>query len=680
MIAFLALLFILLVIYSLTKTKEGFNPMNTSPEHRINIPVSEIPSMLAPASDTKSVGNTVSEPATNGSIFPGCDVKPSTWPGMLPGPLPTAPYQQIAVGSPLPYQDTSLIKANRQQLINLLEMLKGFLAFEAQEISERSDPTIQLPLQTARTDFHVLQAEVEVLNRNPGIQPNMTLSHLNEISSNLAFLQGEVRLIGSAGPIQGPIYEFTKPVEGFTASGELLSQKMAQWKGYTAPKDGSGLPTKMGGKRMGETKVSSTTTSKSTPDKKEIPRRKLSSETVRTISESDIEKRLAAREEAGRATTTTAARATTTTAARNPKPQESNPPRSETITVSQSKAAAAKAAAQKGVADSILSSVVAANMPAGPSDAASKSGKSGPASFQTKEPEGDGVYATVKDLKDFILRINCESVKLSESGTSDDITNARIVALAKVKSGIKEIINKVKMDPTLEAEIPLTKAELKRAFPILGDTSNPLPQFLQSAKLPAGLASLFSPNMQNDPEVAEEMGGLLNKYINSFMDGISFSVKYTSEREAQAGGGCSRSEQFVNSSAEKKRRANSTLEVTGFPSLADLDNASNAQFTPMDSGLLISDRYAPLPSDAGRGPSRFDWKSRSKEIESQVKKRGLQPSDFGIMPPKSNISNDFSWRGYARMMCTRLQATMDPHLPVLCGCPPMDWPGWRNAQ
>jgi hypothetical protein len=37
--------------------------------------------------------------------------------------------------SPLPYQDTSLIKANRQQLVSMLEMVKGFLAFEAQELS-----------------------------------------------------------------------------------------------------------------------------------------------------------------------------------------------------------------------------------------------------------------------------------------------------------------------------------------------------------------------------------------------------------------------------------------------------------------------------------------------------------------------------------------------------------------
>ena len=627
MIAFLALLFILLVIYALTKTKEGFNPMNTSPEHRINIPVNEIPSMLAPASSTAAVKggirNTVSQPASNGSIFPECDVKASAWPGMLPGPLPTAPYEQIAVGSPLPYQDTSLIKANRQQLINLLEMVKGFLAFEAQEISERSDPTIQLPLQTARTDFHVLQAEVEVLNRNPGIQPNITLSHLNEISSNLAFLQREVRLIGSAGPIQGPIYEFTKPVEGFVGD----TKKGA--KGSAGAKSGAS----------------------------------------RNASPLKADARKKAKQEEN-------SRRPTTSSARDKKKEEIMVEKTELITVAQSKAAAAKAAAQKDVAATILKDVVAANMPAGPSDAASNSGKSAPASFNNNAPSG--TQATLKDLQDFIVRINCESVRLSASGTSDPNMNARIVALADIKSSIEEIVNQVKMDPTMEANIPISKADLEKALPTLGNISDPLPQLIQSANLPAGLANLLPSNMQNDPNTARQIGDLVNNYLGTFMNGISFSVKYTSEREAQAGG--AKSEQFMNSFAEKKRRGNSTIETTGFPSLADLDNASNAKFSPMDSGLLISDRYAPLPSDAGRGPSRFDWKARSKEIESQVKKRGLQPADFGIMPPKTAVSSDFSWRGYARMMCTRLQATMDPHLPVLCGCPPMDWPGWRNAQ
>lgn len=43
----------------------------------------------------------------------------------LPGSLPVAPYQEIASMSPLPYQDTTQIKANRQQLVSLLEMLNG---------------------------------------------------------------------------------------------------------------------------------------------------------------------------------------------------------------------------------------------------------------------------------------------------------------------------------------------------------------------------------------------------------------------------------------------------------------------------------------------------------------------------------------------------------------------------
>jgi hypothetical protein len=626
MIAFLALLFVLLVIYAMTKTKEGFNPMNTSPEHRINIPVNEIPAMLAPASSTaavkEAIGNTVSTPASNGSIFPECDVKSSAWPGMLPGPLPTAPYEQIAVGSPLPYQDTTLIKANRQQLINLLEMIKGFLAFEAQEISERSDPTIQLPLQTARTDFHVLQAEVQVLNRNPGIQPNITLSHLNEISSNLAFLQSEVRLIGSAGPIQGPIYEFTKPVEGFYG-------------------DSSDAKAKRSSKMRERTQKAS----------------EGSNDSETRLQEQSPPKSDGMRSETG-------------SNARNSPPQEEKMDKSETAIMRQSQQEAQERASQ-------LQKVA-------PGNAYGEQGNPPPPSAVSQQASvnastSSSTNATLQDLKDFILRINCESVRLSASGTSDPNVKARIVALANIKSDITSIIKGVEMDPTTESDIPVTKADLNKALPTLGKIGTPIPELINKMGLPPALASLFPPNVTNDPLVTKQIGNMADKYLDTFLNGLSWQVKYTSPREAQAGCG-TRSEQFMNAFAEKKRKSASTIDISGFPSFADLDNASNAKFTPMDSGLLITDRYAPLPSDAGRGPSRFDWKARSKEIEGQVKKRGLKPDDFGIMSPKSRVSSDFSWRGYARMICTRLLATTDPNLPVACGCPPMDWPGWRNAQ
>jgi len=485
MFAFLALLFVLMVIYfftSINGVSEGFNPVNTSPSHKVNIPINIIPPAI-PAPPVRNIDDS--------------NVKPSD----LPGQLPIAPYEQIATMSPLPYQDTTLIKANRQQLIDTLELLKGFLAFEAQEISERSDPTIQLPLNTARGDFHTLQSEVEVLNRNPGLQPTITLSHLSEISSNLAYLQREVRLIGSAGTLQGPVYEFTQPVnEGFQNNGQIA-----------------------------------------TPD----------------------------------------------------------------------------------------------------------------------------------DLKNFIERLSSEIIRLKASGTTDPTINARVVALTKMKSDVNNILEQVNNGTLMSVEIPIMKNDIDKAFPILGKPDQPLPQIIKTLGLPPGLANILPPNVSNNPEISREINKLVDKYADTVVNGLSASVslKYTSPRDA-----------------EKARSMNSTIDKTGFPSLSDLNN-TNTPFIPNGVNDLsfsgkssVTDKLAPKPQDAGRGPSHFDWKTRVKEIENQVRKRGLKESDFGIKPQNTKVSDDFSWKGYTRMICTRLQATMDPSLPETCGCPPMDWNGWRIAR
>jgi hypothetical protein len=492
MFAFLALLFVLTVIYLFFTTKavkEGFDPVNTSPSHKVNIPINVIPPVVPPP-PARSIDDS--------------NVKPAN----LPGQLPIAPYEQIASMSPLPYQDTTLIKANRQQLIEMLELMKGFLAFEAQEISERSDPTIQLPLNTARGDFHTLQAEVDVLNRNPGLQPTITLSHLNEIANNLAYLQQEVRLIGAAGPIQGPIYEFVKPVN--VVGGSL--------EGFE-------------------------------------------------------------------------------------------------------------------------------NM--------------------TGEAPSNGEIATPQDLQSFIARVSAEIIRLSASGTTDPVINARVVALTQLKANVQTILDQVNSGALMPVEIPIMKKDLVNAFPVLGNPSEPLPRIIKTLGLPPGLANLLPSNVQKDPNMTREIGKLIDKYADTVVNGVSasFAVKYTSPREA-----------------EKARALSSTIDKSGFPSVADLDNACNGKFMPDGGPAPVTDKLAPTPQDAGRGPSHFDWKSRSKEIEGQVKKRGLQPKDFGIMPEGTKVSDDFSWKGYARMICTRLQATMDPSLPETCGCPPMDWKGWRIAK
>jgi len=493
MFAFFVLLFVLIVIYLFTgstnydKTKEGFNPVNTSPQHTVNIPVNVIPPPIPPP-PARSVSDD--------------NVKPAN----LPGSLPIAPYEQIAANSPLPYQDPSLIKANRQELINTLEDLKGFLAFEAQEISERSDPTIQLPLNTARGDFKVLQNEVYVLNRNPGIQPTITQLQLAEIQANLAHLQETVRLIGAAGPIQGPIYEFTTPVNVAVSEG-----------------------------------------------------------------------------------------------------------------------------------------------------------------FES------GQIATPHDLQEFVARISAEIIRLSASGTTDPVINARVVALTQMKQNVETILQQVNSGALMSTEIPIMRKDIQNAFPILGKPSEPLPQIIQSLNLPAGLGNLLPSNLQKDPQTTREISKLLDKYGKEFIDGVSasasFNVKYTSPRDTLR----------LSNGLQRDKSTTSTVDQTGFPSPSDLMNASGLnqqnQMLLQGNGNL-TDVYADKPQEQGRGPSQFDWKTRAKQIEGQVKKRGLKPSDFGIMSEGTQVSKDFSWKGYARMICNRLQATMDPSLPETCGCPPMDWKGW----
>jgi hypothetical protein len=87
----------------------------------------------------------------------------------------------------------------------------------------------------------------------------------------------------------------------------------------------------------------------------------------------------------------------------------------------------------------------------------------------------------------------------------------------------------------------------------------------------------------------------------------------------------------------------------------------------------VSNRVYPTIKPAG-----LDWEVRSKEILKQVRKRGLDPLQFGAIAEDAIVSDEFSWRGYTRMLCMRLSATTDPGLSVTVGCPAENWPGWRE--
>jgi hypothetical protein len=73
----------------------------------------------------------------------------------------------------------------------------------------------------------------------------------------------------------------------------------------------------------------------------------------------------------------------------------------------------------------------------------------------------------------------------------------------------------------------------------------------------------------------------------------------------------------------------------------------------------------------------YDWKERSKQITDQIRKRGLEPREMGAIQEGAKVSPGFDWKGYSRMICTRLESSFDTGLAVACGCPPHDWQGWQ---
>jgi hypothetical protein len=533
MYVFLFIAIVLVAVYYATsdfeKPKEGFsayNGVNEGSSAALNIP--PVPSMLAPVSSGLNQGGSSQ------------NVKPSS----LPGPLPISPYEQTAAMIPIPYQDTTLIKASKKQLESFYENLKSFLAFESQHLQDKSDPTIQLPLSSSQSDFHHVQNEMNVIDRNPGLQPSITVKQLDEMTSNMEYLKRIIRISeNSLGPPNG-----NSVTEGFF------------------------------------------------PRPVRRPRPVPRPQPLKPMAPLPVY--------------------------RKPATQNSNPAQ----------------AMQKQ-------------------------------NMRGRNNDGNKP-ATLEDLVNFVDRIKGELAKFTTS--SDPVISARVRGLTKIRNDVQDIIDKLKSGVLSPIEVPLKKKDIEMALPILAAPNEPLPKVLMELNLPKGWANALPSNVQKDPDTAREISRLLDKYADTIVNGVSasFNVRYISPRE-----------EIVETSKARRHsagNAGSTIDKSGFPSFSDLDNVSNVKFMPASDGRPVTDRLASRPMDGGRGPSHFDWKQRAKEIEQQVKLRNLDVKDFGIMPQNTKVSNQFSWKGYAQMMCTRLRATMDPALPETCGCPPMDWPGWRS--
>lgn len=272
--------------------------------------------------------------------------------------------------------------------------------------------------------------------------------------------------------------------------------------------------------------------------------------------------------------------------------------------------------------------------------------------------------ATTAELQDFQARIAAEITRIQTAGATDDVSAARIRNLQKMTQYIQLILDNVAAKRTAENQIPIMKSQIDSTLQAL-TSSSPLPDIFTGTQLDSFIKGLLPDNLDLDPEVTRSIA----EYIKSMTTNLSwsFGVNYTSDAERDVA-------QYYNAAASQGGDDGALTNL-------NLDRAGTGLEVQPDGvgrNTRVTDEYANTPHEACRGPAKFDWKKRSQEICRALKARGERVEDYGCMPDNVQVGANFSYRGYARMVCERVGANYDTGMGGLVGCPPLDWAGWRK--
>jgi len=484
------------------------------------------------------------------------------------GPAPGA----VASFNSLPYRDPSQEKANYRRILNVQTTLRGFLDNEAPNIQELSDPAIQLPLSSARSDLTKLRNEVLVLKRNPGIDSSLTIGDLDEIEANLAYLQKKWRMsvyneVGVEG-FNNYLDDIEDMGDDVDASGHILNDASGHvWS------DASG---------------------------------------------------------------------------------------------------------------SSMASLLAY---------LKEKLFSGRKNEEVEEEDNSSPNASLKNLESLIAKIDATILKFTASGTTDVVTQARVNVLKQIINKIQAIINDVTSGVRAEKDIPITRTAYNNFLKTVSDVNSPVSKLFGDK---VSLADLFPSYSIGDVSGATLAQYLFDKYSDMLFKGMSFNMNINYESEAEQG----LASALANTLARNYNTPTSTQQ--GFPDatssssvyfndkINELDKryfGSKAPADESDASTPSKPTSSPTSSPSSSSttspstttsPKKFNWKERAEFICSSVESRGLDPNDFACLSPDQVVSDDFSWRGYAKMVCGRLGTSYDTGLPEVCGCPPPSWVGWKT--
>ena len=286
------------------------------------------------------------------------------------------------------------------------------------------------------------------------------------------------------------------------------------------------------------------------------------------------------------------------------------------------------------------------------------------------------------------MSISSFIVQLKASGTTSPITLKRIDTLNYLLNQVNKLLNDVNNGTIKQSNIPITKTAYNVFLPYIdpknagSNQSDPLPNLLSSLDANAALANLFPYYSNGDLSGAQLARQLLEKYAGSLFKDVSYDVNVKFGKRSNAE--LQVEKQFAQAISNIATGGNKPVSFSDSGSTygtVDKSVTSGGAFNSIIQNLMGKNgskaNDSSSVSNMQTKPSTLDWKQRSADICSQISKRGLNPGDYGCLHNPEEVDQNFSYRGYAKMICSRLQTNYDPGIPELCGCPPPTWVGWR---
>ena len=278
---------------------------------------------------------------------------------------------------------------------------------------------------------------------------------------------------------------------------------------------------------------------------------------------------------------------------------------------------------------------------------------------------------TVDQLKDLSTKLSVEIVRLQKSGTNDPVVKSRVNVFTSMLQFVNNIKSRIDNGTLKAADIPIKLTDYQNFLPALGTNSGGIGKLMSASGL-SSLSSLFNAYDAGDISGSQIAEALFEKYADEILKGMSYNLtfSYTSPSEVAK-------EQAIASGWNAKNAYSSFSKQGGVSSgdLVDglLDGFSGERGEFEEKIQHLSRPPSQAPTQIGK----FDWKVRAEAITENIRKAGMNPDDFGCLERGAQVGRDYSWRGHAKMVCSRLATHADPGIPEQMGCPPVSWKGWR---